>query len=350
MEPVTEESRWPGLADFTRRLLVAAVIGLAVAALVLGSHVLLLFFAGCLLAVALRTPAVALSRVTRIPVRLLTIALLFLILFVIVVLLAVAGGQLAAQFGELQNRIPATIGDLQDQLAEFGLHDLEPEGGASRLFQRVSGVLTFGFSTLFDLVLVVYAGAFLAVAPDLYREGFISLFPLDYRARLRDALDRCSQMLAKWLTAQLVLMVVVGTIVTVGLWLLGVPLYGALGLIAGLAEFVPVIGPILAAIPAILTGLSVSQEMAVYVLLLYVFVNQVEGNLLLPLIQQEAISLPPALTILGTLFMATVFGVTGLVLAVPLVLTIMLVVQDLYIDDILEWRQKQAERAPQERP
>ena len=130
-------------------------------------------------------------------------------------------------------------------------------------------------------------------------------------------------------------MAVVGLITTIGLWLLGIPLASTLGLITGLFEFAPFIGPILAAVPAVLIAFTQSPMDALYVIILYIAIQQIEGYLITPYVQKRAVDLPPALTIFAQLLMGVLFGLFGLLLATPLVAASMVIVRMAYIEDVL---------------
>lgn len=129
----------------------------------------------------------------------------------------------------------------------------------------------------------------------------------------------------------------------VGLWLLGVPLALSLGFLAGLLELVPYVGPVLAAVPALLLAFVQAPELGLYVLLLYVGVQQLEGDLLTPIIQEVAVDLPPVLTLVATFVMGALFGVLGLLVATPLAALALVLVRMLYLEDVL------GEKAPRHR-
>lgn len=198
-------------------------------------------------------------------------------------------------------------------------------GGVMPVINSAVGALT-------GLLLVLVVGIYTAARPGMYRRGFLRLVPPPHRDRVAEALDRSEHSLRRWMIGTLINMVVVALLVLPGLWLLGVPAAVALAVIAGLFEFVPFIGPIVAAVPAIAVALTVSPTMAVWVTLLYVVVQQIEGNLVMPMVMQGAAKLPPALTVLFQAFMAVIFGLLGLILAVPILAVVMVSVQALYVE------------------
>ena len=151
-------------------------------------------------------------------------------------------------------------------------------------------------------------------------------------------LHEVHEVLRWWLLGKMVAMVLVGTLTTIGLWLLGIPLPVALGVIAAMLTFIPNFGPVLSAIPALLLAFVASPMSAVYVGLLYLVIQTVESYLITPLIQQRTVSLPPALTVLAQVGMGVLFGVPGIVLAAPMAAMAMVLVTKLYIEDRLECR------------
>lgn len=199
--------------------------------------------------------------------------------------------------------------------------------GALPLLNTVLGAVT-------GILLVVFAGLFLAVNPGVYLNGFLAMVPTRGRARLRSALEEAGASLRRWIAGMSISMLVIFVLTTGGLWLLGVPAYLALGLIAGLLVFVPFVGPILSSVPAILLGLTVSPAMGLWVALLYLGVQQVESNALTPIIMKKAVALPPALMLLFQMAMSVLFGFIGLLVAVPLLAVTKVLVERLYVEQL----------------
>ncbi|MDB4912051.1 MAG: hypothetical protein JWO39_2874, partial [Gemmatimonadetes bacterium] len=161
------------------------------------------------------------------------------------------------------------------------------------------------------------------------------LFPKRKRERISEVLTTMSTMLRKWLVTQLIAMLTIGVVSTIALLLLGVKAPFALGIIAGLLEFVPTIGPVLSAVPAIAMGFLDSPEKALYVGLAYLAIQQLEGHILIPLLMKGGMDLPPVLTIVTQGLMALLFGFLGLMIAVPLLAAVMVPVKMLYVEDAL---------------
>ena len=161
------------------------------------------------------------------------------------------------------------------------------------------------------------------------------LFPHGSRARASVVLTRVATVLRKWLVTQLIAMAVIGVVSTLTLLALGVKAAIALGVIAGLLEFVPTVGPILAAVPAIAMGFLDSPEKAFTVGLAYLVIQQLEGHVLIPMLMKEGMDLPPALTIVTQAVMALLFGFLGLMVAVPLLAVVIVPIKLLYVQGVV---------------
>lgn len=204
--------------------------------------------------------------------------------------------------------------------------------GVSRyLFPFLSSTITVAAGIFLIIVLSIYVGA----DPRLYHAGLMHLFPHGARPRAGVVLSRVAAVLRRWLVTQLIAMAVIGLVTTVVLLALGVKAAVALGLIAGLLEFVPTIGPILSSVPAIAMGFLDSPQKALVVAVAYLLIQQVENHLLIPLLMKEGMDLPPALTIVTQAVMALLFGFLGLLAAVPMLAAATVVVKMLYVERVI---------------
>ena len=184
------------------------------------------------------------------------------------------------------------------------------------------------------IVLITFMAIYIGADPDTYHAGLMHLFPHRARKRAGEVLTAMATVLRRWLVTQLIAMVTIGVITTVVLLLLDVKAAYALGMIAGLLEFIPTVGPILSAVPAIAMGFVDSPEKALWVALAYVGIQFLENNLLIPALMKE-VDLPPALTLMSQALMAIIFGFLGLMVAVPLVAGMMVPVKMLYVEDVV---------------
>jgi predicted PurR-regulated permease PerM len=199
------------------------------------------------------------------------------------------------------------------------------------LFGFVSSTIAVFAGLVLILVLAIYVGA----DPDTYHDGLMKLFPRPWRNRAGEVLTAMSLALRKWLVTQLIAMVVIGVVSTVVLLILGVKAAVPLGVIAGLLEFIPTVGPILSALPAVAMGFVDSPEKALAVIIAYIIIQQLENYLLIPFLMREGVNLPPALTIIAQALMALIFGFLGLLCAVPLLAATMVAVKMLYVQDVV---------------
>jgi predicted PurR-regulated permease PerM len=222
-----------------------------------------------------------------------------------------------------------------------------PVGGAgSRLRQKVmtqlAGAQQYFFPFLTStvavvggLLLVVFLTIYVAAEPDTYHDGLMHLFPHRARARAGEVLTAIATALRKWLLTQLIAMLVIGGVTMLLLFALRIPAALPLGILAGLFEFIPTVGPILSAVPAIAMGFVDSPEKALYVAVGYVGIQFLENHILIPLLMKEGVDLPPALTVLAQALMALVFGFLGLLVAVPLLAATVVAVKMLYVQDVV---------------
>ncbi|HEX5179538.1 MAG TPA: AI-2E family transporter [Gemmatimonadaceae bacterium] len=192
--------------------------------------------------------------------------------------------------------------------------------------------LTSTLAALAGAVVMLFLAIYVAVDPSLYRRGFLVLVPPESRDVASRVLSEMAVKLRKWLVTQLIAMLVIGVVSTIVLLILRVKAPFALGLLAGLLEFVPTIGPLLSAIPAIAMGFLDSPEKALSVTIAYIAIQQTEGQILIPMLMKGGIDLPPVLTILAQAVMAMLFGFLGLMVAVPLLAAVMVPLRILYTD------------------
>jgi predicted PurR-regulated permease PerM len=193
-------------------------------------------------------------------------------------------------------------------------------GGAKRFFMPV---ITHTLAIAAGLVLIIFLAIYLAIDPSLYRRGLLRVIPRSRRTRADQTLTAIATTLRKWLVTQLIAMLVIGVVTTLVLLGLRVRAAVPLGILAGLLEFVPTLGPILSSLPAIAMAFIDSPEKAFAVTIAYIGIQFLENHLLIPVLMKEGIDIPPALTIVMQALMALVFGFLGVLVAVPLLASIM---------------------------
>lgn len=324
------------------RFLGRVLIILGVAALALFFwwilDVLLLAFGAVLIAILLRAFAELIERYARLPDRWALAAAMLLVIGALVGAGWLFGSEIRAQVGLLADALPQAWEALQQRLGDaWGQQLLEHLSGGpgGSLLTQLGGLLTTLLGAATNLVLVVFGGVYFALQPEIYKSGLALLFPRRLRADARETIEVCGSALRLWLLGQLVAMLLVGLLTTLGLWLVGIESALALGLIAGLAEFVPIVGPILAAVPGLMLGLAQGGSTALWVLLVYVLVQQVESNMIMPVVERRMVELPPALLLFAVVAMGIVFGPLGVLFATPLTVVAFVLIKKLYVRETL---------------
>jgi len=209
-----------------------------------------------------------------------------------------------------------------------------------RIQEKLSGAtrylfpfLTHTAEAIGGFLIVIFLSIYLAADPELYKRGVLALLPDRRRAQGAYVMSRIAVVLRKWLVTQLIAMLVIGVVTTGVLLLLHVKAAFALGLLAGLFEFIPTVGPLLSAVPGVAMGFLDSPEKAATVALAYWGIQFLENHVLIPLLMKGGMDLPPALTVITQALLALVFGFLGLMVAVPLLATVMVIVQVVYLGE-----------------
>lgn len=328
------------LADYTYRVLIAVAIVVVVILAWRLLDIFVLVFGAIVLAAALRALSDPLERVAPLSPRAALIVVILLVLAALAGAFSLLGVQLVTQMRQLIEVLPDALERAREWLQGTRIGGALPDlgqgfsstgavAGIQRIASTTLGVLT-------NTVLIVFLAIFIAMDPGLYRRGLLRMAPHAARERIAIALDGSGEALKRWLLGQLVAMVSVGVVTFIGLSALGMPLALPLGLIVGLLEFIPFVGPIAAAIPAVLVAFAQGGWMPLYVAILYLAIQQLEGNVLMPLIQRWAVALPPALGLLSVVVFGVAFGPLGILFATPLMVVVMVFVKKLYVDTAIE--------------
>ena len=327
---------------FIRRVLI--VLGLAALFFLAWQlrSLLLMFFGAVVIASIFRAIADSICRATGWPSGVATALSIVTVLGTLAALIGLFGAHVRDQIDVLGSQLPAAWSAFETRIGNFGFGNqlerlmatITTSGGAS-LSSFGRALLSIG-SGLADLVVVLFAGIYLATQPNFYRAGVIKLVPPRRRDQVDEAMAESETALRLWLKGQAIAMVVVGLLTGIGLWLLDMPSALALGLLAGLLEFVPFAGPLIAAVPAVLLSLAAGPEMTIWVCLLYLGVQQFEGNVLTPMIQQYVVELPGVVLLFSLIGFGTLFGTLGIILAAPLAVVTLVLVKRLYVIDALD--------------
>jgi predicted PurR-regulated permease PerM len=246
------------------------------------------------------------------------------------------GAKIQTQVAQLSDTLPATIENAKRQLNQSTLGKQLVENVSSpRARQNLQSVAQTFFRTTFgvfgDVYIVLFIGIFLTISPLVYKKGVVQLVPKRGQPVAGDLLDKCGENLKKWLKGKIFSMFVVFILTAIGLLIIGLPMWLVLALIAGILSFIPNFGPLIAVIPAVLVALLQGPETAAIVAGLYVLVQLIESNVITPKVQEKLINIPPALLIIAQMLVAPLTGGWGLLLATPMMIIIIVFVEELYI-------------------
>jgi predicted PurR-regulated permease PerM len=328
----------PSYPDLLKRTLL--VIGVALVPVLIWYlfSVILIAFGAVIFATLLWLGAEPFIRWCRLGENLALLLSGVLILIVIVTIGVLFGTQLGNELGDVIQRVNSGAAGLQAYLEESQFGKLvanEVSGSGLSVTSILKSLLTVSSSVIEGVTVALITGIYLAAQPRLYRDGLIQLFPPKQHVWALGKVNAIAAALRLWLIGQLIQMVLIGAMATVIIWALGVPSPIGLGLIAGLGEFVPYLGPIIAAIPAILVALTKSWDTALWTVAAYVVINQIEGHLVIPLIQRQLVFIPPVIILLGIVAFTTLFGPAAVVFAAPMSVVAFVAVKVFYVRDLL---------------
>jgi predicted PurR-regulated permease PerM len=331
------------IGEFTVRALIAVALLALFALLWRVVDIFVLVFGGIVLALVLRSLMQIVQRFT--PVRgrwALLIAIVALIIAAALLGLLI-GSRVNTQMGQLTRTLPQAWERARALFERLSIgrvlmRELQSQSAVHGLLSRLTDVATITVGALVDAGVIIFTGLFFAADPQLYRRGLLRLVPPAARHDVARSFDAAITALGHWLKGVVLSMLGIGVITGLGLWALGIPLALSLGILSGVCEFIPYLGPILAAIPAVLVALTLGPQRALEVIILYLAVHLFEGELLVPMIQRWAVALPPALTIIAVAVFGWLFGVLGVVFATPLTVTVMALVDALYVRTALRSR------------
>jgi predicted PurR-regulated permease PerM len=200
---------------------------------------------------------------------------------------------------------------------------------------KLPHLFTVSAGFLAGVVVMVIGGVFLAAQPDIYKSGLVQLFPPRQRPRVEETVQDVTNAIRLWLLGQLLQMAIIGLMSTLAVWVIGLPSPLALGVIAAIAEFVPYLGPIVAAVPAVLVAATQGLHSVIWTLIAYLVIHQAEGHLVMPFIQRHMLFIPPAVILLAIAAIGSLFGSLAITLASPLAVVLFVLVKNLYVRDTL---------------
>ncbi len=340
MEQQGEENKENNVSDYSRKVWIAAAIFSFVVIVLLFIKatfgVFLLVLAGALIALFLTGLTSLIKRKTNWTEPLSKVVAVFGILILVGGLVWLIEAKVQNQISELTQTLPQSLAQAKAQLSKSALGKTVVEKmSTTQAEQKAKDLVGKLFQTTFgvfgDLYVVLFLGIFFTVSPKLYTEGLVHLIPKRGQKKGSEVLHQIGSTLQKWLKGKFFAMFVVFVLTAVSLLIIGLPMWLVLALIAGLLNFIPNFGPLIAMIPAVGVALLQGPGTAALVAGLYMVIQVLESNFITPSVQKKLINIPPALIIMAQLFIAPLTGGWGLVLATPLMVILIVVVKELYL-------------------
>jgi predicted PurR-regulated permease PerM len=346
-------SRHSPLRTVAWSIVMVGVAVLVAVALYQVRTVLMLVYVSGLLAIGLAPIVRAVERQKILPVGTRRFPRWVAILTLYVALLSVVVGvgfaivpPLVAQAQALSRRLPDLFARVQQFLVDRGLIDHELTM-TEALQKAPSGVLSSGGDAVatvigaviglaggvFGLLTILILTFYMLVESDTIFRRFVRLFPVEQRLRVATVSSDISMKVSAWLGGQLLLGAIIGVTATVGLWLIGVPYYFVLGLIAGIGELIPMVGPLLSAIPAIVVALTVSPGLALATAVFFLAQQQFENHLLVPKLMERQVGVSAVTVIIALLIGGSLLGIVGALLAVPTAAALQVIIDELTEND-----------------
>ncbi len=320
----------------TRLFQTALAVALVVGFFVLVGEVFFIAFAGVLVAIAFDALVRGVQHITVDNRQAAAALTLFTILLALSVFFFFWSSTIYNQLISFFNQLPSSLAELQRQFSEYPLVQGVLDRATGVDYQaaitggEAGGLFAQILTAIGTFLAVLFVGIYVAFEPSVYKQGVLFLLPKRFHEPVNNLLYNIGSYLQWWLVGKLISMAFVGVITTLGMWLLGVPQAVLLGLIASAGTFVPNIGPVLAAIPAMLLALSQGPALALYVAAFYLAVEILESYILTPLIERKTVYLPPALTVIMQILLGLWFGFVGVAVAAPLVVVGMVSIGALY--------------------
>ncbi len=299
--------------------------------------VLLLTLAGALFAIYFHGCASFFKKYLHVPEGWSLALSIIINIVLLIVFFWFVGARLQQQVSDLTDTLPKTITNAKAYLQKStvgskALDYLNSSGNSQKTMSIAKKFFSSTFGILSDVYIVLLIGMFFIASPFTYKKGIVHLLPPKAKDKGAKLLDEIHNVLKNWIKGQLFGFMFIAVLTGLGLWVIGMPLLLTLALIAGLLNFIPNFGPIIALVPAILIGLMQGTTTVILILCLYTLIQVVQSAVTQPLIQKKMVSIPPALIIFGQVAMGLLGGFWGVLLATPVVAIIMTLVNKLYVE------------------
>jgi len=299
--------------------------------------VFLLILAGVLAAIYFHGCASLLKKYLHWPSKLSVVISVAVNILLLVAFFWFVGARLQDQVAQLSDTLPETIQNAKDQMNQSVLGSklvnfLERSGSAKKTNEVIKQFFSSSFGVLSDLYIILLLSLFFTASPSQYKKGIISLLPAKTKEKGKDLIEDLRVVLRKWIEGQIIGFLFIAILTGIGLLILGMPLVLTLALIAGLLNMIPNFGPLIALVPAVLIALMQSPAMAIIIICMYTFIQIIQTAVTQPVIQKKMVNIPPALTVFGQVALGMLAGFWGVLLAVPIVVIFMTIINKLYVE------------------
>ncbi|MEX2028666.1 MAG: AI-2E family transporter [Candidatus Curtissbacteria bacterium] len=312
-----------------------ALFGIGLWLLVQIKEIIILVFLGLILISALLKPVEWLN-VRKVPRPLAVLIVYISVIATISFVIGIIVPPLVSQTAGFISDLPRIISAINDFLVfnKIPVDEVSKvvSGQANQVAGNIVSISTAIFSSLFFLLTLIVLSLYLLLDWKTFVRLISSPFSGRQETRVVDLISKIERGLGVWVRGQLTLSVIVGVLTYIGLTILGIPFALPLALIAGIMEIIPLIGPIISAIPAILVGLTISPVMSLAVIALFFIIQQIENHLIVPMVMSKVVGLQPAAVIIALLVGAKLDGIGGALLAIPVVLVIKIVIKDFILE------------------
>lgn len=248
------------------------------------------------------------------------------------------GTKMLGEMKDVLNRVQSAQGSLMHTLnaSAFGKLVLSHvSSGNVSLPSLIGNIFSLSSSFLEAVIVCVFTGIYLAAQPRLYYRGFCRLLPESWRDEAMETIDHLGHALRLWLLGQFIQMIIIGILSTLAAFAIGLPSPLAIGLIAGVAEFIPYLGPIISAVPAVLVAATVNGSAIVWTIVAWLLIHQVEGELIAPLVQRSMVFMPPVVMLMSVATLTYLFGWMAIIFAAPITVIVCVSIIKLYVRDSL---------------
>jgi predicted PurR-regulated permease PerM len=298
--------------------------------------VLLLVLAGALIALYFYGVAGIFQRKIRCSSKAAIILSIIINILLVAGIIWFVGATIQVQISELSQTLPSTLETVKEYIGSSAigrslLQQFNATGDSTKTLDILNRFFSSSFGVLSDLYIIFLLAIFFIASPSVYKKGMVKLLPPKAKEKGAKIIDKINTVLKGWLKVQLIGMAFIGVATGIGLMIVGIPMVLTLALLAAIFNFIPNFGMLLALVPAVLIGLTHGIGTALIIICIYTFIQFIQNAIQQPLIQTKMINIPPALSITSQIALGLLAGFWGILLATPVLIILIVLVEELYI-------------------